>query len=141
MSRLTKRFLEIFFFAGCACASAAIPAAAQNIDCNKASSTVEINFCADKDYQAADKALNAAYAMALKYVRSRDLEKPYDAKSFEAALKNAQRAWVAYRDADCKDLVAQEWSGGSGTTSAILGCMTEKTMQRTKDLKERFTDR
>ncbi len=70
--------------------------------------------------------------------KTRDLEKPYDAKSFEAAMRAAQRAWIAYRDADCKDLTAQEWSGGTGTTSAVLGCMTEKTMQRTKDLKERY---
>ena len=111
---------------------------AETIDCANASSTVEMNFCADKDFQAADKALNAAYEAALASTKTRDLEKPYDAKSFEAAMRAAQRAWVAYRDADCKDLTAQEWSGGTGTTSAVLGCMTEKTMQRTKDLKERY---
>jgi uncharacterized protein YecT (DUF1311 family) len=114
------------------------PAYAQNVDCSKASSTVEMNFCADKDFQAADKSLNAAYTAALASVKTRDLEKPYDAKSFEAALRASQRAWLAFRDADCKDLVAQEWSGGSGTASASLGCMTEKTIQRTKDLKERY---
>jgi len=113
-------------------------AQAQTIDCAKASSTVEMNFCADKDFQAADKSLNEAYAAALASIKTRDLEKPYDAKSFEAAMRASQRAWLAYRDADCKDLVPQEWSGGSGTTSAVLGCMTEKTMQRTKDLKERY---
>ncbi|AGK57815.1 hypothetical protein HYPDE_30703 [Hyphomicrobium denitrificans 1NES1] len=111
---------------------------AENIDCANASSTVEINFCAEKDFQAADKTLNAAYEAALASINGRDLEKPYDAKSFEAALRASQRAWLAYRDADCKDLVAQEWSAGSGTTSASLGCMTEKTMQRTKELKERY---
>lgn len=116
------------------------PAHAEPIDCSQANSTVEMNFCAEKDYEVADKALNDAYANALKYARSRDLEPPYDARSFEAALKNAQRAWISYRDADCKDLVAQEWSGGSGTTSAVLGCMTEKTIQRTKDLKARFAE-
>ena len=97
-----------------------------------------MNFCADKDFQAADKALNEAYEAALASTKTRELEKPYDAKSFEAAMRAAQRAWIAYRDADCKDLTAQEWSGGTGTTSAVLGCMTEKTMQRTKDLKERY---
>ena len=114
---------------------------AQTIDCAKASSTVEMNFCADKDFQAADKSLNEAYAAALASIKTRDLEKPYDAKSFETAMRASQRAWLAYRDADCKDLVPQEWSGGSGTTSAVLGCMTEKTMQRTKDLKERYGQR
>jgi uncharacterized protein YecT (DUF1311 family) len=113
-------------------------AQAQTIDCANASSTVEMNFCADKDFQAADKALNEAYEAALASTKTRELEKPYDAKSFEAAMRAAQRAWIAYRDADCKDLTAQEWSGGTGTTSAVLGCMTEKTMQRTKDLKERY---
>ncbi|HET6388058.1 lysozyme inhibitor LprI family protein [Hyphomicrobium sp.] len=116
------------------------PAHAES-DCADAASTVEINVCFDKEYQAADKALNAAYEAAIAYIRTQTGEKPYDAASFEAAMRNAQRAWVAYRDADCKDLVAQEWSGGSGTTSAILGCMTEKTVQRTKELKDRFTER
>jgi uncharacterized protein YecT (DUF1311 family) len=111
------------------CPGAPVSAHAQTIDCNNASSTAEMNFCADRDYQAADKALNAAYVAALTYIRSRDMEKPYDAKSFEDAMRDAQRTWVAYRDADCKDLVAQEWSGGSGASSAILGCMTEKTIQ------------
>jgi uncharacterized protein YecT (DUF1311 family) len=116
-----------------------LPALADTIDCNNANSTVEMNFCADKDYQAADKALNAAYAAALTQIQSRgDMEKPYDTKSFEEAMRNAQRTWVAYRDADCRDLVAQEWSGGTGATAAILGCMTEKTIQRTKELKERY---
>ncbi|MBS0253345.1 MAG: DUF1311 domain-containing protein [Proteobacteria bacterium] len=115
------------------------PAAADEpINCAKAESTVEMNFCADKDYQAADKELNAAYAAALKSVRTRDMEKPYDAKSFEEALRTAQRAWIAYRDADCKGVIAQVWTNGTGATSAILGCMTAKTVQRTKELKEEF---
>ncbi len=116
------------------------PALAE-IDCANAGNTVEMNFCADKDYKAADKALNAAYANAAEYIRTRgEQEKPYDTASFQEALRNAQRAWVTYRDADCKDLVAQEWSGGTGATAAILGCMTEKTIQRTKELKERYAE-
>lgn len=116
------------------------PAVAE-INCADAGTTVELNFCADKDYQAADKALNAAYANAVDYIRTRgDDEKPYDTASFEEAMRNAQRAWIAYRDADCKDLVAQEWSGGTGATAAILGCMTQKTIQRTKELKDRYSE-
>jgi uncharacterized protein YecT (DUF1311 family) len=116
------------------------PAYAQDVDCSKASTTVEENFCADKNFQAADKKLNAAYAAALASIRMRDLDGTYGAKSFEAAMRASQRAWLAYRDADCKDLVPQEWSGGSGTTSAVLGCMTQKTIERTKGLKERYEE-
>jgi hypothetical protein len=31
-----------------------------------------------------------------------------------------------------------EWSGGTGTSSAVLGCMTELTKARAKDLAERY---
>jgi uncharacterized protein YecT (DUF1311 family) len=121
--------------------SFAPPVSAEEVDCANASSTAEINFCAEKDFDAADKALNSAYEAALARIRTRDLEKPYDAQSFEEAMRSAQRAWVAFRDADCKDLTAQEWAGGSGTSAAVLGCMTDKTIARTKELKERFGDR
>jgi len=117
-----------------------IAAHAQKIDCENASSTVEMNFCAEKDFKAADKDLNVAYANAVTFIKARDLEKPYDAKSFEEALRASQRAWLAFRDADCKDLIAQEWSGGSGTAAASLECMTAKTTERTKELKDRYEE-
>jgi uncharacterized protein YecT (DUF1311 family) len=118
-------------------ALAVVPAYADTvtpIDCAKAASTVEINVCTDNAYQAADQDLNNAYGAALERVRARKQPKPYDTASYEAAFVAAQIAWTGYRDAQCKDLTAQEWSGGSGTTSAILSCMTEKTLARTKEL-------
>jgi uncharacterized protein YecT (DUF1311 family) len=111
---------------------------AEAINCAKAASTVEMNFYADRDFKAADNALNATYSAALDSLKTRDLEKPYDAGSFEEAMRASQRTWVAYRDADCKDLVAQEWSGGTGATSAILQCMTDMTIQRTKEIRQQF---
>ncbi|WP_372646692.1 lysozyme inhibitor LprI family protein [Hyphomicrobium sp.] len=140
MPRLALKYRMILLFAGLASLTFAHPAAAETIDCANAMATVELNFCADKEYQAADKALNAEYALALKSVRSRTLERPYDAKSAEDALKTAQRAWIAYRDADCKGVVAQVWTNGTGATSAILMCMTDKTQQRTKELNAQFQE-
>ncbi|MBI3677244.1 MAG: DUF1311 domain-containing protein [Proteobacteria bacterium] len=37
------------------------PVQAQDVDCKNATSQNEMNFCADQDFQKADKALNAAY--------------------------------------------------------------------------------
>lgn len=117
-------------------ALAATPAAAQDVDCNNANTTMEMNFCADKDYAAADKALNAAYKDALARIAKSDNQKPYDPKSWEAALRGSQRAWVAFRDAECKGLVPMQWSGGTGTTLAVLGCMTSLTQARAAMLRE-----
>ncbi len=120
------------------CAEAQVPSA---IDCAKALSTVEMNYCAEQDYKRADATLNAAYQKLLRKVQESGGEAPYDAASWEKALKAAQRAWVAFRDADCKGLVPMEWSGGSGTTVAVLSCMTELTRERTKTLTERYGER
>lgn len=118
----------------------ALPAAAGPRNCNDAVTTHEMNFCAERDFKVADKKLNAAYRNAMSHTYERDLDKPYDAKSWKSALRTSQRAWIAHRDADCKNLVAREWSGGTGTTVASLGCMTTKTLQRTKELRERYED-
>lgn len=115
------------------------PAAAEDaIDCDNASSTVEMNFCSDEAFQEADAKLNAVYKKVLAHIAEADLEKPYDRDSWEKAMRESQRAWVAFRDADCKGAVPMEWSGGSGTSAAVNGCMTEKTEARTKELTERY---
>lgn len=117
------------------------PALARDDRCDDANSTYEMNICADRDFSRADKALNVAYKRAMAEASERDVEKPHSAAEYRAALRESQRKWIALRDADCKGLTAQEWSGGTGTTSAILGCMTSMTLARTKDLKERFSER
>lgn len=131
--RLTVAIALLALFA------ASLPARADDpIDCAEQNTTVEMNFCADEDFKASDAKLNAVYKKVLAQIGDSDLEKPYDRASWESALRESQRAWVAFRDADCKGAVPMEWSGGTGTTSAVLGCMTAKTDARTKDLAERY---
>ena len=108
------------------------------IDCEKATATFELNFCAGKELTKADAELNEVYAKVLARIPAISSEPPYDAKSFEAALRASQRAWVAYRDADCNGLVPMSWNGGTATSGEVLGCMTSKTKERTKDLLERY---
>lgn len=108
------------------------------VDCENAVSTVDMNACAQAELDRADVALNAAYKAALADIPEMASEAPYDAKGWEAALRASQRAWVAFRDAECNDHVAMFWTGGTGATADILGCMTTKTEERTKELTERY---
>jgi uncharacterized protein YecT (DUF1311 family) len=108
------------------------------IDCDNAVSTVEMNFCGEKELEKADAALNAAYKNAIAGIPELASEKPYDTKSWEEALRASQRAWVAFRDAECKDHVPMFWTGGTGATGEVLGCMTEMTKNRTVQLKELY---
>lgn len=135
-------------FAILATAAAALPfslAAAQTtlnpIDCTNASSTVEINYCAERDFAEADRVLNQAYAHALAEIAASDNPAPYAPAAWESELRASQRAWIAFRDADCKGVVPMEWSGGTGTSAAVLGCMVKLTKTRAKDLAERYGKR
>ena len=113
-----------------------LPGQLHAADCSSASATVEMNQCAEKEYAAADSELNAVYQATLAKIAKTTGEKPYDAKSWEAALRASQRAWVGFRDAQCKGLVPMQWSGGTGSTSAVLNCMTTLTRERVAMLKD-----
>ncbi len=119
-------------------ALAPVAIAQGDIDCAKATATAELNACADRELARADAALNAVYRKVLAKIAASDQPKPYDARSWEAALRTSQRTWIAWRDADCKDLVPFAWGGGTGTTGEVLGCLTEKTEARTKELAQLF---
>lgn len=117
------------------------PLVAQDkLDCTTASTTVDLNACAEIELEAADAALNAAYKQALEKIKTHDHDKPFDAKSYEAAFRTAQRAWLAYRDADCKGVVPFIAGGGTATTGEILGCLTDKTKARTAEIINQFDE-
>ncbi len=104
------------------------------IDCANASTTIEIDFCAEQDFKAADVRLNAAYKAMLGRVETGT---DFDAKTkagLRAAIQDAQRKWLAFRDADCKEAVGREWTGGTGMSYAVYSCLAEKTAARIKEL-------
>ncbi|MBA4132558.1 MAG: hypothetical protein C0519_14180 [Hyphomicrobium sp.] len=108
-------------------------------DCTEAMSTMEMNACAGAEFEKADAELNRVYKDAIASIPEMATdEQPFDKASWEEALRASQRAWIAFRDAECEDHVEKFWAGGSGRTVEIIGCKTEKTEQRTKELKQRY---
>jgi uncharacterized protein YecT (DUF1311 family) len=89
---------------------------------------------------AADGTLNRVYQRALAAIAA-DPQTPADQKVvWRDNLTRAQRAWIAFRDADCLfDLIGAEWHDGSGTTAAQQACVLDKTRQRAKELTDRYT--
>lgn len=65
---------------------------AGNIKCNPDGNQMEMNQCAADDYAAADKKLNATWKKLMAQFK--------DDKTATAKLKAAQKAWIAFRDAE-----------------------------------------
>ena len=91
-------------------------------------STAGMVQCAGAELEVQDKALNAAY---------RDLSSGMNARQ-KANLVKAQRAWIAFRDADCAARYDPDW----GTISTINAnmCMLQRTVERTIELEEFLAD-
>jgi uncharacterized protein YecT (DUF1311 family) len=83
--------------------------------------TPELNYCEELELKKADKALDEAYRATLARI---DGATELDAKAraeWRKTVQDAQRKWIAFRDADCKGAVAYEWYGGTGARLAVLG--------------------
>lgn len=100
--------------------------AAHAEDCSEARTQADMNVCADKSYKQADAELNALY----KEIKDRLAGAPEAAKQLVAA----QRAWVAFRDAECS-FAASGVSGGSIYPTVYAGCLEDLTLARVADFK------
>ena len=93
-----------------------------------AQSQAEMNHQAAKDFHKADAQLNRTYAALM--------AKLPDAES-KRKLKESQRAWIAFRDAETA-FVAYQFRRGSMAPVLRWTSMTETTEQRIKQLKADF---
>ncbi|WP_353154717.1 lysozyme inhibitor LprI family protein [Pollutimonas bauzanensis] len=99
---------------------------AHAVDCANASAQSTLNECADKDYKKSDAELNKLY----KDIRGRLSDQPDAVKKLVAA----QKAWVAFRDAEC-GFSSFRSQDGSAYPMLISMCRDGLTQTRVKDLK------
>lgn len=107
-------------------------------DCAGAGSTVALNACLERVFEAEDAELNRVWRRVLGAIDRADYMAPADRAAWTQSLRAAQRAWVTFKEADCKDAVGYEWFGGTGATAAVLSCLIDKTRLRTAELKARY---
>ncbi|WP_348684923.1 lysozyme inhibitor LprI family protein [Aeromonas bestiarum] len=92
-------------------------------DCTAPVTQADMNICAFQDYQRADAKINTAYKKLAATLDKEQLGR----------LKTAQRAWITFRDAQCR-YEAGVYEGGTIAPLVHSSCLTNLTEQRTKDL-------
>jgi uncharacterized protein YecT (DUF1311 family) len=111
----------------------AAPSLAQDTDCKNALAQSELNACAYADWEAADADLNAAYQQAVVLLEGWDARLPVDERGGVKALRDAQRAWISFRDNACA-AEGYAMKGGSAEPLVVYGCMRVLTLERAAHL-------
>ena len=75
--------------------------------------------CADMEYRHYDRLLNRNYRLLMRALPPRE----------QARLREAQRAWIRFRDLEC-DFEGYEMRGGTGEPLLVLGCKAELSKER-----------
>ncbi|MFM7334121.1 MAG: lysozyme inhibitor LprI family protein [Tabrizicola sp.] len=120
-ARTIRLALALAFFAG--------PAAAQDVDCATAMAQVDLNACAYRDWEEADGRLNAVYKQVVATYTQMDADLPKELGSGVETLRQAQRAWVTFRDKAC-EAEGFAMRGGSAEPLLVYGCMRVLTEER-----------
>jgi len=98
----------------------------------------DMNICSDRDFQSADRELNAQWSLTTAQMRELDREpRPSgDRRSgYFEQLRAAQRLWISFRDAHCASEGYQA-RGGSMEPMLVSGCKATLTRARTLQLRE-----
>ena len=94
-------------------------------DCGKFTTQMDLNKCAEDNLQSADRALNKIYQA---------LAAQQDDPASKQRLRQAQRAWIAYRDRECAFEVGPQETGGTIWPTENSGCLEQITATRIREL-------
>ena len=126
-SGLAIAILLSFVLAG---ASASAQRKARGDPCANPVTQLEMNQCAGKKFRAADATLNQVYRKLVAMLDEEEI----------AQLKEAQTAWLKYRDTNC-EFVADQYKGGSIRPLIQATCLGDMTNRRTAELKTQIKER
>ena len=117
--------LNYFLLAGLLTAAPFSSAVAN--DCSNANTQLELNMCADQEFKETDAELNRVY--------NRLRVRLNDDAAAKDLLTEAQRAWLAFRDAECA-FSTSESAGGSIHPMLVASCRTGLTKDRVDALRD-----
>lgn len=98
--------------------------------------TPDLMACAGADWNRADAAMNAEYRRVMAQMKDQDAHPQPDATTgptYAATLLASQRAWLAFRDAECAN-EGYKFRGGTMQNLEAVSCKANLTKARTKQL-------
>ncbi len=101
--------------------------------------TLGLAMCNHAETQAWDVLLNQEYRATMDWAKGLDVDDQADFPEFsnrEKTLRDAQRAWLAFREAECSYAYAQ-WGAGSMRHISGTDCYAKMTAERTVSLREK----
>jgi len=96
---------------------------AQQPNCKKPQTTLDMNVCSTQEFQATDSKLNQVYQQLQAKISTRQKQR----------LTAAQLTWIKFRDENC-DYAKGQFEGGSLAASTYGYCRARVTQERIKDL-------
>lgn len=99
--------------------------------------TLGMSMCMADEAEVWDRLLNAEYRKTMARAKAMDSDEAESFPQFAnraVALRDAQRAWIAFRDAECA-LAYAEWGAGSMRHIAGSECVMRMTAQRALELR------
>ena len=97
--------------------------------CAEAVTTAEMQQCLSEQYESADRQLNSAYRKAMELL----------SEARQAKLKEAQRAWILFRDKTA-EFEASEVEGGTMYPLVYLSALISMTEERSSELEAIHSD-
>ena len=98
----------------------------------------EMNYCASQEFHDADAELNKRWKITVEQMKQNDRNEQNGddgrAGHYDTLLE-AQRAWLKYRDGQCRN-EGYKFRGGSMEPFIVALCRTRLTVQRTQELRE-----
>ena len=109
--------------------------------CRDKTSNVELSQCMLEFATKVDRDLNALWPRVLASIDAASHLTKSQRADWRAKLTAAQKHWIAFKTADCREPVGYEWFGGTGMGGAVSTCLAKHTLDRIQDLKARYLDR
>lgn len=114
--------------------------AAAEHECSSQATTADRVECNERSLLAAEVELTRAYKSTMAQISSRTDLDPDLRRKWAEAVRNAQRAWITFRDRDCGDPIRFEWLNGSGVGAAAAQCRLTAIKSRASQLTARYPD-